>query len=283
MINYEGILKRNLVMCLLAVGLLSASLSGRVSAKTETIAAVTRYDLDGNTGRDRLEIKGKDTKGDSLIKELQFTINGKAAGSVAVPQYPAGDITCELVKTRAKAIFLMVNGTVGEDDSDFVLLSLQNGRFAEVLKASDVIEAKKYVMNAARITYQKRSGKADEQFVVHSVDSSESLGAHDTEICYAIKGSRVVKKSPIYRTKVLYAKTLTAARKITVYASPISKEKVFTLKKGDKVKISRYYDAKKGFRIFVKRTSDGKKGWVNGIKNYTGNPLFEGVSMPEAE
>ena len=276
--SWNKFLKKTL-FCLFAAALSLGICPGMVSAATKTIATIRQYDLDGKPGKDKLVIKGQYDGGNSLVKQLIFYVNGEKAGVQAVPDYPLGDISCKLVRTRARNFFLMVSGTVFEDNSDFVLLSYWNGKFTCVLKADQVIEGKKFILSSNRITYQKGTDTASERFVIHSVDSSESLGEHDSTVFYTIKGHTVAKKSRIYKTKILYQSVLKTARKLPVYPSPLSTRRTFTLKKGDQVKVTRIYDSPKRLRIYVKRLSDGKTGWIEGIQNYVVNPLFVGVEL----
>ena len=272
---------KRITLCFLMF-VLTLSMATGVRAAEKKVKTFTSMDVDGNGTKDKVVVKAA-VKDKTYASKIVIYVNNKKSGEKKVNDYYLSDLICKMIKTRDGSIFLLVTGEVFDGDSVFALFQYQSGAFTCVLTDETVIEAKDYIKHIDSITYKKGKDAASEKFVVRSVDTSNSLGQHVSEVVYVIKDKKLVKKSKIYTTKLTYYKTLTAATAIKVFKSATSKDSAFSLKKGDKVKVTKIYDSAKSMRIYVKRVSDGKKGWIAGVQNGVAKQLFEEVSDDDEE
>ncbi|MBQ1492676.1 MAG: hypothetical protein IIZ39_12020 [Blautia sp.] len=235
-------------------------------------------DFDGVSGKDKLEVYEKESGEGYDTGLISFFVNGQEAGSYDATADRLESEDYELVKTQEGEAFLILDASQGDAYSTFLLFSYEDGRFTCCLKGDDVIQSKAYLTDSTYIRFEKGEGDRADEFLVNCFHESQSLGQHQSIIRYMPKYHCVYKRSRVYKTKLTSNReVLTVARKTPAYEHCSKGRRAFYFEKGDKVKVSKFYDNPNRFRIYIKRISDGKAGWVDGIKNNSDRKLFQGV------
>lgn len=246
-----------MIMCFAAA--LMLSITPVFAAKTKTIATFKKYNIDGKSGRDQIVLKAY-VKDDNY-STLKVYVNKVFKGSCLISNHNYDITEASMVKTSTKDYFILVNSDIAEDDHMFTLFQWKNKKFKVVLNSDQTVKADDYInLLSSSITYSKKK----KRFSVRTFVDSNTLTAHNSTILYRIKKHKVVRTS---NNVTVPTKTFTAKKKLTVYKTRTSKKVKFTIKRGTKVKVTKYYDNNKKFRVYIKVISNKKTGWVKGIKN----------------
>lgn len=223
-----------------------------------------QYDLDGDGKKESVKIKMGKLDDDRYYKAYVY-VNGTRKLTIS-DKFGFYDIYAQVLVMSSKKVFIYINPFGDNDDGSKKIYQYQNGKFKKSINLDSM----------GRYASVQKVGKEKITMEIRRTWSAIGVFSYTCNLAYKngklapdAKTYKIVSYSPVGDNAHPY---LTAKGDIQIYKSNNTKEKSFVLKKGQKVKITKYsLNGKK--EMFKVETKAGKTGWFVAPNDYEG--LFE--------
>lgn len=222
-----------------------------------------QYDLDGDGKKESVKIKLGKYDGYRYC-ELYIYVNEKKS-LIVKEKYGFMGADVKLLIMSKKKVFFYVHPSGESDDGLTALYQYEHGK----LKKSIDFE------NMGRWASVRKVSKRSITMEISESWSAVGYFSYKCDLIY--KNGRLVPDSKTYKL-YFYSPTengkhsrLTAKNNIQLYQTHNTKKRSFVLKKGQEVKVMKYYLNGK-IKMFQIKTKSGKTGW---LVDQNGNELFE--------
>ena len=223
-----------------------------------------KYDLDGDGKKESVQIKsGK--KDDDRYYEAYIYIDGKRAVTAKEP-YGFYSVDAQILIMDEKNVFIYLTPYGDNDDGSKVIYQYKDGK----LKKSIDLESLGRYANVEEVSKNKITMRIRRTWSAIGCFSYKcSLVCKNGKLEPETKTYALYSYSPTQKTSKPY---LTAKNNMQLYESHNTDKKTYVLKKGQKVKITKYY-FNGSIHMFQIKTKSGKKGWILAPNDY--EELFE--------
>ena len=243
----------------------------------------SNYDITGDGEADTIKVstyaEDKYVKENGDLDHLKITVNGVTAYDKKFHGFSSADTTL-LVGTDAS--YLVATIDTGYDSNELYILSWD----ASKEKIEQCIEVSKEMMYIGNYLNTTLKSFSEDKVVFSYTIQSESVGMCKGTVGCELSGGNAKlasRKRDIKIRKLTYkngieqvsykATKLTAKNNIKIYKDVNKKKVVTTLKKNQKITVSKVYFNGKKVMLYGK-TSKGKKGWF--VSKYG---IFKEVSL----
>lgn len=218
----------------------------------------TKYDVTGNGRKDKIIIQ-KEKKQDMVYRRLSVTVNGSKQQLKAKDSH-FYDVDAKLISLKNGKKFLYLYA--GAEDGDGYVCGIYryvSGKWKEVVDIASVF--KNYGMHLNGNIASVSGNNIKVRFYV----MSWSTGPSTIDYTYTYKNG-TLKRTGSYGTyKAIYVKgkntrTFYAAKSLPVYQKANGAKKIFTVKKGGKVKIVKC--ALTNGKMYIQIKYGRKTGWI---------------------
>jgi len=259
------IITKYCIICIMMVciysGKVQAANPSRVSLEPGVL--YSSYDITGDGVPDKIDIvtysSGKYEK-----DELKIYVNDKIAYQIKNKFFSS--ITMELCTLQNGKVYIYLYAAWDDDNGPVCgMFQYENGTLKKVF---DFQTFYKYGRNNFG-TIMKVS---ENSIKVNLFSMSWIMGPLEMQYILKVKKGRLCvdsNKGKVMSTVLRFQNKsyFTSAYAIKVYKNAVNSKKKFTLKKGDKVKITACYVNKSNIRFQIK-TKGGKTGWIKSPKKY---------------
>lgn len=220
------------------------------------------YDLDGDGKKESLKIEFGKSDG-YVYYGADIYINGEKVLTINDYFYV---VNAQVLIMSKKNVFIYLTPSAENGDGTKIIYQYKNGRLKKII---DFEKMGRYA-NVEKVTKNK--------ITMNIRRTWSAIGCFSYECNLVYKNGKLKPETKTYmldsysQTEKAKKPYLTAKNNIQIYESHNTNRKSFVLKKGQKVKITKYYFNGK-IHMFQVKMASGKKGWFLAPNDY--EELFE--------
>lgn len=265
------ILSLTLILTAVIVPSMSAqAASSKAKMITLNTSKITKkYDVTGDKKADKIEFVCYNSEGYDDYDILKVYINNKLAYTKEYNHYYS--VHAKIIKLKNGKVFLLMQTTTDNDDDYPVngIYQYKNGKLKCVTNLSKPLNKYSYHLNCNVTKVENNTIYVKYNLMCYS------LGSSQIENKYIYKDGKFKLNSTgtikTVRTYQKNTKTLTTAKKLSVYKKPTAKKATVKIPKNKKVKLStcKYVDGK----MFIKLKYGKKTYWLKASKGGSSDPF----------
>lgn len=273
------------LMLIVTASIVPSMTAQAASSKAKMITLNTskttkKYDVTGDKKADKIKFVCSNSKDYSSdwYDTLKVYINNKLAYSNKnCYLYSVQEVKSKIIKLKNGKVFMLLQ-TIGMNDDNYPINGIyqyKKGKLKCVVNLSKPLNKYSYHLNCGVTKVEGNTIHVKYELMCYSLGSSQIVNKYTyKDGQFKLNSSGTIKYATTMNSKTYEwkkTKTLTTAKKLSVYKKPTSKKATAKIPKNKKVKLStcKYVDGK----MFIKLKYGKKTYWLKASKGGSSDPF----------